>query len=187
MSAVYGFAAAALLVGCAGARLFARLAPRAWRGVMSSRWIAALIAGLACLPLFAGDSAAMWLHGAIGPLSLTSTQLLLLAALYRTPPRLPSAALAIGIAAALVFYPLALGYSTFDPYGAGYCGFWPLLLALAVAVWLWYGRQYTWLLIVGIDLAAYGVGLFANLWNALFDPLLLVVAAVALFRRRRRP
>jgi hypothetical protein len=41
---------------------------------------------------------------------------------------------------------------------------------------LWWKRQDVWLLILAIDLAAYAGGLFANLWDALFDPLLVLLS-----------
>jgi hypothetical protein len=64
----------------------------------------------------------------------------------------------------------------------------PLLAALVpVAGWLAWRRQEAWLMVLGLDLFAYAGGLFANLWDAFLDPVLLVVAAVALVISRRRP
>lgn len=92
--------------------------------------------------------------------------------------RLPALAI-IGMAA-------GLGVSASTPipgdlYALGYQP-WPVLAALLpMGIALWWKRQMPWLLILSIDLLAYAGGLFANLWQALLDPLLVVLAlAVAL-------
>ena len=77
-----------------------------------------------------------------------------------------------------MFYPPALGLGPFDPYAVGYQP-WPLLLAIgALAVVLLRCRREDWLLILSASLAGYAGGQFANLWDALIDPL-LVLAALA--------
>ena len=93
---------------------------------------------------------------------------------------LPTASLLI---LALCFYPLALGWGPFDPYALGYQPA-PLLAALLVlGVALWWRRQHSWLAIIGLDLLAYSSGIFANLWDALFDPLLVLLALAIVARQ----
>ena len=80
------------------------------------------------------------------------------------------------LAFAALFYPAALGWGYFDPYALGYQP-WALLAALApIGLVLWLRRMHLWLLIVSIDLVAYASGIFPNLWDVLFDPLLVFVA-----------
>ena len=87
----------------------------------------------------------------------------------------------IVIGHAALFYPLALGLGPFDPYAIGYQP-WPLLLACSgLAAALWHCRRNDWLLILAVALAAYAGGLFANLWDALVDPLLALAALAATF------
>jgi hypothetical protein len=113
-----------------------------------------------------------------------STTLLALALLhlagYQPSPftRLPALAV-LGSAAGL--YLSAAGWLPGDIHALGYQP-WPLLAALLpIGLALGWKGQSTWLLILAIDLLAYAGGLFANLWQALFDPLLVLLAlAVAL-------
>lgn len=67
-------------------------------------------------------------------------------------------------------------------YAVGYQP-WPVLAALlAVGLALAWKGQTLWLLILAIDLLAYAGGLFANLWSALGDPLLALLAALVAAR-----
>ena len=124
--------------------------------------------------LLAGIAPVM--HATFGTPSVT---LLMLAILHL--PAKPMAPLtypgALGLLAfAGLFYPAALGWGSFDPYALGYQP-WALLAALIpVGFALWLRRMNTWLLILAVDLAAYASGIFANLWDVLFDPLLVFVA-----------
>lgn len=140
-------------------------------------------AGLAAtaLALLAGLAPAM--HGVLGPPSVTLLQLAILQLAGRTPSPLswrPALAL-LGFAA--LFYPAALGLGSLDPYAAGYQPWLLLIALLPLAVALWWRRQDAWLLILGIDLAAWSTGLFANLWDVLFDPLLVALTAIVAGRR----
>lgn len=116
-----------------------------------------------------------------GPPSTTLLSLAVLQLAGQQPSplsRLPALAI-IGMATGLGVSASALIPS--DLYALGYQP-WPLLAALlAMGIALWWKRQMPWLLILSIDLLAYAGGLFANLWQALLDPLLVVLAlAVAL-------
>lgn len=166
LSALYGLLASAWLLG-----ILVSLLPLGRQRLL----IALGAAGLALTPVLAGESPAMWLHGAIGAPSLT---LVVLAS--RRVQGLPAwpgpASAAIVLAVAALFYPLALGLGPFDPYALGYQPL-PILLALAaLGLWLTWKRHDTWLLALGLGLAAYAAGMFGNLWDALLDPALAALA-----------
>lgn len=170
----FGLAAQALLVGWFVWKIAARLPSR------RRRLFAAGGAALALVPFVGGVSAAMALRAWWGDPSITTVQLLALSLAGRLPPvgRAPAAALAIF---GLVFYPLALGLGDFDPYRLGYAA-WPLAATLGSAALLaWWRGQPLWLALLAVDLAAYAAGLpeSANLWDTLFDPLLVAAAMVA--------
>ncbi len=124
------------------------------------------------------------MHGVFGTPSLTLLQLALLQLADRTPSPLgtrPALGLLIFVA---IFYPLALGLGGFDPYAPGYQP-WPLLIALVpVALALWWRRLDNWMIILSVDLAGYATGIFANLWDVLFDPLLVLLALIVVIRQR---
>lgn len=167
--AAYGLLAHALLFGALVALLpLGILRPRAALAATA----VALLAGLAPA-----------LHGLLGAPSVTLLQLAILQLADRTPSPLSyRPALCLLLFAAL-FYPAALGWGSFDPYALGYQP-WALLGALLpLGAALWWRRQDAWLLILAIDLAAWASGIFANLWDVLFDPLLVLLAAVIVGRR----
>lgn len=172
-AALYGLLACALLAGAAASFLpYGRRLPLALGS-----------AGLALTPLFGGESLAMWLHGTLGAPSLTLVQLAVwrLAAPHCPSPLAPAAALAF-LALALIFYPLALGWGSFDPYALGYQPASLLAALVPLAAWLARRRQDAWLTILACDLLAYAAGIFGNLWEAFFDPLLAALALAVLLR-----
>lgn len=179
-AAAYGILAHGLIFGALAAMLpFDHYRPR----VALAATTVALIGGIAPA-----------MHGAFGTPSLTLLQLAILQLSNQTPSPLgfrPAAGLLVF---ASVFYPLALGLGPFDPYALGYQP-WALLAALIpVALALWWRRLNLWLLILAIDMSGYAFGIFANLWDALLDPLLVILALsvvarqgiVQLIARRRR-
>ena len=181
MSAAYGLAAQALLVAWFVWKLAAR-SPSRYR-----RLFAASGAALALIRLVDGVSAAMALRALWGDPSITTAQLLLLSLAGRPANlgRAPAAALALF---GIVFYPLALGLGNVDPYRFGYAA-WPLVAVLGAAALLaWRRGQPLYLWLLAVDLAAYAIGLHAssNLWDILFDPLLVIAAVVIAARTPRR-
>ena len=129
------------------------------------------------------------LHGALGSPSFTLAQLALLRLLAPGQPSPLGKGAAAAIAAvAAALYPLALGLGPWDPFDLGYRPL-PLLVALApLGLWLAWRRRQVWLLLLAGDLLAYAGGLFDNLWNALADPLLVLLALIILGRAvMRRP
>jgi hypothetical protein len=88
---------------------------------------------------------------------------------------------------ALPLYAGIAGWLPLDAYALGYRPL-PLLAALLpVGLALWWRRRDDWLLLIAIDLAAYAGGLYANLWDALLDPLLALLAGAVLIRRGLAP
>ncbi|MFZ2266690.1 MAG: hypothetical protein WAV95_03850 [Azonexus sp.] len=166
--AAYGLLAHGLIFGALVALL--PLGPLRARAALIATALALLV-GIAPL-----------MHGSFGPPSLTLLQLALLQHAGRSSPLSwrPALGLLLG---ALIFYPLALGGGSFDPYALGYQPRALLGGLLALAGILYWRRRNLWLLILAIDLAAYAGGLFANLWDALFDPLLVGLALLVVGRQ----
>lgn len=116
-----------------------------------------------------------------GPPSLTLLGLALWAQAGQTPGLLTwrPALLVVGLGSALA---LSAAIMPGDLYALGYQP-WPLLATLMpVGLALWWRGRTDWLLILGGGLLAYAGGLFANLWGALLDPLLILLAAAVLLR-----
>ena len=133
------------------------------------------------LALLAGI--APFMHGMFGTPSLTLLQLALLQLANKTPSPLsyrPALGLLLFVA---LFYPAALGGGPFDPYALGYQPSALLTAFVPLAGALWWRRRDSWLIILAIDLAGYASGLFANLWDALLDPLLVLLALIVVGHR----
>lgn len=168
LSAAYGLLAHGLLFGALAALLpLGRFRNR----VALAATTLSLLTGMAPIML-----------AVFGPPSVTLLALgvLQLAGLQPSPlTRWPALAL-LGTAAGL--FAAGAGWLGGELYAAGYQP-WPLLAALLpVGLALYWKRQALWLLILAIDLLAYAGGLFANLWSALLDPLLVVLAVAVAVR-----
>lgn len=169
LTAAYGLLAHGLIFGALAALL--PLGALRQRVVLTATATALLV----------GIAPAM--HGLFGTPSATLLQLAILQVAGRSPSPFTKTAAASLLILALCFYPLALGWGPFDPYALGYQPA-PLLAALLVlGVALWWRRQHSWLAIIGLDLLAYSSGIFANLWDALFDPLLVLLALAIVARQ----
>jgi hypothetical protein len=168
--AAYGLLAHALIFGALIALLpLGILRPR----VALAATAVALIGGIAPV-----------MHSLFGTPSLTLLQLAILQLADRTPsPLTHRPALGLLLFAAL-FYPAALGWGGFDPYALGYQPAAVLAALVPLAAALAWRRLDTWLIILAVDLAAYATGVFANLWDVLLDPLLVLLAAIIVGRRQ---
>ncbi len=178
MSAWFGVLACALLPAALAA---------CWPAPPRNRRVNAALVGIAALlPLPGGDSAAMWLHALLGTPSALLTGLALLTVLGHAPARLEKPVLLAFVLLAAEFYALALGLGQFDVYGIGYRG--PLLVAalFPIGLWLWHSGRIAWLMLFAGALFAYAGGLYANLWDALFDPLLVALALAMLVWPHRK-
>jgi len=116
------------------------------------------------------------MHAFFGTPSLTLVALAILQLAGKTPSPL-SYRPALGLVVfAIPFYTASLGPGSLDPYALGYQPTLPLAALLPLGLALWWKRQDVWLAILAADLAGYASGIFANLWDVLFDPLLVTVA-----------
>ncbi len=124
------------------------------------------------------------MHAFFGTPSLTLVALAILQLADKTPSPL-SERPALGLLVfAIPFYAAALGAGSFDPYALGYQPTWLLATLLPLGLALWWQRQDLWLTILAIDLAGYASGVFANLWDVLLDPLLVLLALIIVVRRQ---
>jgi hypothetical protein len=138
---------------------------------------------LVSIPLW-GLSLAGVVRGITGDLSISTLVLLALALLRK----LSGCALmeeanrllmlrAIAIAAVL-FYPLALGFSAFDPYRLGYGNLWFMVILLGLAVWSVLRYSTFLALCIALAVAAWSAGWYesSNVWDYLLDPWLAIYA-----------
>jgi hypothetical protein len=159
------------------------------RFVKDSRLRIGVIAALLTLCLFlpvSGLSVAQWLRSVLGDLSIFTLLVflnILAQRLFKRDFINPDSRnkLLLGVAmVGVVFYPLALGVSSFDPYRLGYSpAIMAVLLCLAsIIAWLRAHRELAIILL--LPLLAYNLGIFesSNLWDYLLDPVLLVYAVV---------
>ena len=49
---------------------------------------------------------------------------------------------------------------------------------------MWWKRQDVWLIMLAADLAGYASGVFANLWDVLLDPLLVLLTLIVVLRQQ---
>lgn len=168
LSAAYGLLAHGLIFGGLAALL--PLGPLRQRVVLTATALALLV------------GIAPTLHGLFGPPSATLVQLAMLQVAGRPLARLSTRGAAGLLGFAAIYYPMALGLGSFDPHALGYQPL-PILAALLpVGLALWWRGQHVWLVILAIDLLAWAGGVFANLWDALFDPLLMLLATAIVVR-----
>lgn len=147
-----------------------------------ARLVGIVVAGATALTV------APFLFAVLGQPSITLIQIaaLRLIAIHDPPAVRGSMAPAFLVGFAIAFYPLALGWGPFDPYGIGYQGHLVLPIVILFGLLLWYRREHLLLFMISLDLLAYSFGLYSNLWDALFDPLLVASAAIALLTNAAR-
>ena len=146
--------------------------------------VAAII--VVSIPLW-GVSAAAFMRGMTGDLSITTLVLLALPVLRSfTGTALVSEnnrflMIRTIALAAILFYPLALGLGMFDPYRLGYGNLWFMVALLGLAVWS--ALRYSTLLAfcIALAVAAWSANWYesTNLWDYLLDPWLAIYACVA--------
>ena len=157
---------------------------------------AILVAILALVPL-GGLPPAAYLRGVTGDLSVTSVLLLLRFVLGRHFGWSPADArdrLALQIliaSAAVILYPLALGFGPFDPYRLGFANPWLIGALSLAALAAWRARMPFAAFCIALALLAWTLGWYEseNVWDYLLDPLLSAWAlgALALRGSRRLP
>jgi len=183
MSAVFG------LFGC-GLLTLAAVATglRLQRFPVSARIAVMLVAALAVFAPFGDLSAAAYVRGVTGDLSVTTLVLAGAACVSgltgRTAigPRDLRGLSWLVVSAAAFLYPFALGWTRFDPYALGYgsIGFVTAMLLITLAAW--HFRQNVVVLIVIAAALAYLAGAYEsrNLWDYLIDPVASLYAIVCL-------
>lgn len=124
------------------------------------------------------------MHAYFGTPSLTLLTLAILQLAGKAPSPLGYRSALGLIAFALPFYATSLGLGGFDPYALGYQPAALLAALLPIGLALWWKRLDIWLTILAIDLAGYASGLFANLWDVLLDPLLVLLALIVVGRQQ---
>ena len=140
---------------------------------------------LVSIPLW-GLSLAGVVRGITGDLSISTLVLLALALLRKLSGcvlmeeanrLLMLRAIAI---AAVLFYPLALGFTAFDPYRLGYGNLWFMAGLLLLAVWSVLRYSTFLALCIAQAVAAWSAGWYesSNVWDYLLDPWLAIYAIV---------
>lgn len=157
------------------------------RFVKDARQRMGAVAVLVVLGLFlpvSGLSLAQWLRSVVGDLSiLTLVMFLNILAQHLFNHKLLASAtrnnLLLGvILVGMVFYPLALGVSEFDPYRLGYAPVSLTVILSLASIIAWTRAKQGMALILLLPLIAFNLQLLesANLWDYLLDPVLLVYA-----------
>jgi len=149
------------------------------------------LAALAWIPV-AGLPLLAYQRGWIGDLSVTTTLLLALslgrryALEFRVGAWVSGAErqslLMLAAACAVVFYPMALGLTAFDPYRLGYGEPVMLIAVAAMAAVCWARRRMAVAAVLAVGTCGYSLGLLesTNLWDYLIDPFLCLYAIGAL-------
>ncbi|MFM2409076.1 MAG: hypothetical protein RL358_1818 [Pseudomonadota bacterium] len=158
---------------------------------LSRQRLAGLLAAIfvfALLPLN-GLPLAGYTRGMVGDLSITTLMLIGLAVLrpYGIAASEKSRAqlLLIIAASALIFYPMTLGITLYDPYRLGYgdAGFFSVVLVIALLAW--WRQSNLVVLCIALATLVWSLGGYesTNVWDYFIDPLL---ASYALFYGCRR-
>jgi hypothetical protein len=135
------------------------------------------------IPLW-GVSLAGCVRGITGDLSIATLVLLALALIRSLSGHALAgelnrrAMLKAILIAAVLFYPLALGFGMFDPYRLGYGNLWFMAVLLGLAVWASLRYSTLFALCIALSVAAWSAGWYEspNLWDYLLDPWLVIYA-----------
>ena len=189
MSTIFGFFGCGLLSLAAVATGL-----RLQRLPVSTRIAVMLAAAIAVLVPIGDLSAAAYVRGVTGDLSVTTLVLAGAACAAQLTgrtvvgPRDLRALFLLVASAAVFLYPFALGWTQFDPYALGYGSIEFVTALLLVTLAAWHFRQNVVVLIVIAATLAYLVGAYEsrNLWDYLIDPLVSLYALVCLLAGARR-
>lgn len=156
--------------------------------VKNARMLKPLVAAL-LLCLFvpvSGLSAAQWLRSVVGDSSILTWVILsnILAQRLFGFTLLGSQTrkhLLLGVTlAGTVFYPLALGLGSVDPYHLGYSPLSMVVLIALASIFTWFRGQRDLAVVLLLPLLAFNLQVLesANLWDYLLDPVLLIYALI---------
>ena len=183
-----GWVAPFMVAGWAVAASLKRLGlrnPRLLAGSVVGGWLM-LVVPLTQVPLHG------LIRGIMGDLSVTTLVLLGAVLFSRVTGRTLLSTqdayrvMATALVAGAVFYPLALGLGSFDPYRLGYEAGGFAMGGSLLALLLWLKRHRTAGFIIATAILAWGVGLLEspNLWDYLLDPWLVLASMLFLGMRR---
>jgi hypothetical protein len=138
---------------------------------------------LLSIPLW-GLSLAGFVRGIMGDLSITTLVLLVLVLVRSFSNKVlvdeqnRHATLKAILIIAVLFYPLVLGFSMFDPYRLGYGNLWFMVALLGLSIWSSLRYSTLFAVCVALAVAAWSVGWYEspNIWDYLLDPWLAVYA-----------
>lgn len=136
-------------------------------------------------------SVAAYVRGFIGDLSILTLVFLLLVLIGRvfecTPVNRKNTDFfcLLLFPSALVFYPLAMGLSKYDPYSIGYGSVYLLGSVFLVTLLAWAADQLLIVASVSLAVFCYAIGWYEsnNLWDYLIDPFLAIYALGASINR----
>jgi hypothetical protein len=152
---------------------------------MDKPLVAALLVLCLLVPV-SGLTAAQWLRSVLGDTSILTWVILsnILAqrlfgfALLSSQSRKH---LLLGVLlTGAVFFPLALGLGSVDPYHFGYAPLWMGVLIAMISIFAWFRGQRDLAVVVLLPLLAFNLYALesTNLWDYLLDPVLLIYALI---------
>lgn len=148
--------------------------------------VVAVLTVLGMLLPVSGLSFAQWLRSVVGDLSVLTFILFLdILAQRLSDHRLLDSVtrnklLSGVVLAGIVFYPLALGVSEFDPYRLGYDPVLMTAILCLASVFAWMKTYRGLAIILPLPLVAFNLQLLesTNLWDYLLDPIVMIYAVV---------
>ena len=168
--------------------LLPRRLPMRWRTLLAAAFFVALLVPIG------GLSGAQNIRGLTGDLSIGTMVMMVFCILRSRWPahfgrfdrELPFAAAAL-VLTALIFYPMSLGLTMTDPYAHGYYPTVLSALLLTLVCWALLARWYWIALTIVLAYAGFAGQWLesSNLWDYLFDPVLVAAALVLLALRWR--
>ena len=151
-------------------------------------WLLAMVFLLALLPL--NDlPLAGYTRGMVGDLSIPTLVLIGLAVLrpYGIAASEKSRAQLLLVIAAvtLIFYPMTLGISLYDPYRLGYGDTGFFIAVLLIALLAWWRQSNLIVLCIALATLEWSLGIYesSNVWDYLLDPLLASYALFAVLQQ----
>jgi len=172
--------------------LFAMLAEKLVKDVHKRRLIVAVLLVLCLFVPVNGLSISQWLRSALGDLSVLTVAIfanIVTQRLFNVQLLTPDARknLLSGIALlGVLFYPLALGLGSVDPYAFGFAPVWMTVLLVLASVMGWLSGRRDLAVILLLPVVAFNLQLLEsnNLWDYLLDPILLAYAMVQVLKSR---
>lgn len=162
-------------------------AVRRWPRQRLSYLLAAVFV-LALVP-WHGLPLAGYTRGMVGDLSITTLVLIWLVMLQPygivATEKARTQLLILIALVALIFYPMTLGITLYDPYRLGYgeAGF--FMAVFLIAIWAWWWQSNLIVLSIALATLAWSCGGYesSNAWDYLIDPLLASYATFAVLRK----